>query len=218
MSAAPTPTDDLTPDGADSGGANEHEGFVPQDQLDREVARTRSFQAERDKLQAELDRVKLANTPPKADEKDDKPTLGFDPDEFRRQVTRDAFHATSMARAAEALRADYPHADDDLFTAARITDFGSVEAFKFAVEDSHKRVDSKIKSERAKIEEDVRKEFAEKYGVSITPNASEGKGTGTPAGDPTPEQLARMSASEWDTLEERSPGAINRILAKSALL
>lgn len=188
------------------------QGFVPEAELERERQRTRSFQAERDRLAAELAKARDAGE--SQDTGKGKDGQGLDLDEFRRSVLRDAFHATSMARAAETLRTEFPHADEGLFTPDRITEFGSVEAFKFAVEDSHKRVDSILAKERTSLEEKIRQEMAEKYGISTT-TSSTGDGS-APSGDPTPEALSRMSESEWEALEAKSPGVIDRVLMKAA--
>jgi len=182
------------------------EGFVPRSEFEKEQARSRAFQAEKDRLAAQL---AAANPAPPAG---DPPTpLGFDPDEFRRTLMRDVTGAARLVRLAETLRGQYPDADSGLFD--RSHEFASPEAFQLAVMESHDRVSSVRGDERAKTETRIRAEYAASgFGPPTPPT-----GGNTPTdGDPTPEAFARMSDAEWNALEAKSPGLIKRVLSAAA--
>lgn len=181
------------------------EGFVPRSEFEKEQARSRAFQAEKDRLAAQL---AAANPAPAPGEP--QTGLGFDPDEFRRELMRDVSGAARLVRLSETLRSQYPDADSGLFDRAH--EFASPEAFQLAVMDSHDRVAAVRGDERAKTEERIRAEFAAKgFGPPAPPS-----GGNTPvAGDPTPEALSRMTNAEWDALEAASPGIIKRVLSSA---
>lgn len=135
----------------------------------------------------------------------------FDPDSFRQSVLTDVLRAQNIASGVERARADFPHADPTLFTPERVAQFGSVESFRFAAEESHRRVASILDSERAAIESQVREELGLQGGGAGGPQGD----TAAQGGDPTPEALAAMTMQEWDKLEEDSPGLIARVLARA---
>jgi len=191
-----------TPVNGESGGETP-EGFVPRSEFEKEQARSRAFQAEKDRLAAQL--AAASPPPPPGEPKTD---LGFDPDEFRRSLMRDVTGAARLVRLAETLRGQYPDADSGLFD--RSHEFASPEAFQLAVMESHDRVASVRGDEREKTEARIRAEFAAKgFGPPSPPTG----GTTPKDGDPTPEALARMTNAEWDALEAKSPGLIKRVLA-----
>jgi hypothetical protein len=137
--------------------------------------------------------------------------VGFDPNAFRQSVLTDVLRAQSMVSGVERARSDFPHADPALFTPDRVAQFGSVESFRFAAEESHRRVASILDSERAAIEAKVREELGLQGGGAGGPQGD------TPAqgGEPTPQALAAMTMEQWDELERTSPGLIARVLARA---
>jgi len=183
------------------------EGFVPLAEVEqaREEARRR-YQGEKDRLEAELARLKSAPAPkPVAS---DKETEGFDPAAFRQSLLRDVFGATALSQAASQLKAEFPHADPALFTAERLSTFGNADALRFAAEDSHRRVAAILDTERSAIEAKLREEMAAGSSGSQGPTGS----TPPPSGDPTLEQLSSMSLSEIDALEAANPGVVDRVM------
>jgi hypothetical protein len=198
--------------GASTGtsGTETPSGFVPVSELERERQRTREFQSRYDQLVAERSNGSAA-TGTNGGHGDGESTPGFDPDSFRQSVLTDVLRAQNMVSGVERARADFPHADPTLFTPERVAQFGSVESFRFAAEESHRRVASILDAERTAIEARVREELG-----------LQGGGAGGPQGDtpaagglPTAQQLASMTMEEWDKLEESNPGAIASILARA---
>jgi len=183
-------------------------GFVPVSELERERQRTREFQSRYDQLVAERANGSVTSN---GGHDDSDPGSGFDPDSFRQSVLTDVLRAQSMVSGVERARSEFPHADPTLFTPERIAQFGSVESFRFAAEESHRRVASILDAERAAIETKLREELGLQGGGSGGPQGE------TPAqgGDPTPEALAAMTMEEWDELEKTSPGTIARVLARA---
>lgn len=179
------------------------EGFVPRSEYEKEQARSRAYQGEKDRLTAQL----AAATAPAPASSPAEP-LGFDPDEFRAKLMRDVSGAARLVRLSETLSGQYPDADSTLFDRAH--EFASPEAFQVAVMDSHDRVSKARADEREKTETRLRAEYAANGFGPPSPPA----GGATPlAGDPSQEALARMSNAEWDELEKKSPGIIKRVLA-----
>lgn len=113
-----------------------------------------------------------------------------------------------MSQTAASLKAEFPNADPALFSPERLSQFGSPEALRYEVEDSHRRVAAILQAERAVIEAKVREEMAASVG-------NVAGAAGTPpvlGGDPTPAQVAAMSPAEMDALEAANPGVIDRVL------
>jgi hypothetical protein len=187
-------------------------GFVPVSELERERQRAREFQSRYDQLVAERQSMERSNgdrgTSGGQDEGD--PGSSFDPDSFRQSVLTDVLRAQNMASSVERARADFPHADPTLFTPERVAQFGSAESFRFAAEESHRRVASILDQERAAIEARVREEQGLQSGGAGGPQGD----APTPSGDPTPEALAAMTMGQWDDLERESPGIIERVLTR----
>lgn len=182
------------------------EGFVPLGEAEaaREEAR-RATQAASD-LRKELERLKATHTPA-------APTpapgdSGFDPDGFKQALLRDVYGATQMSQTAATLKAEFPHADPSLFAPEKLSQFGSPEAFRFEVEDSHRRVAAILATERAAIEAKVREEVA----AAVGGTAGAAGTPPVPGGDPTPAQVAAMTPEEMDALEASNPGVLLRVL------
>ena len=152
--------------------------------------------ADRDRLQAQLDA--LENPAPT-----DEPTPGL----TLEQVRAASFAAQRIIAAEASLREQYPSADASIYD--RIDQFESVEALSAAVEASHSRKESEAKALRDKIEDEVRREFAEKHGIELGPPEPVDS---TPTGDPTVEQLGRMTQPELDALEKARPGLIAKVM------
>jgi hypothetical protein len=170
--------------------------------LEREQARTRAFQAEADKAKAELAAAKPGDAGGEAG------GSGFDPDKFRRELLQDVVGVTQLTQAAVTLKEKYPHADPALF--GQLDEFGSVDALRVAVEDSHNRVATAITASGADIEAKVRAEYEEKFGkLAGTPSTG---ASAQQAGDPTVAQLNAMSVQEMNEIEKKDPGVIDRVL------
>ena len=191
-------------DGA-AGGTQTTEGLVSREELDRVETQRREFQARADRLQRELDEAKASGSTSQQDGGNDG---GFDPAAFRRELMRDVMQASALQQAALTLKGEFPHADPSIFS-EKLADFRSADALRMAAEASHRRVADALSAARTEIEEKVKKEFEERYGSGS--GSPQGGGQSVP-GDPTPEQLAAMSPDEWDALEQKSPGVIDRVL------
>ena len=114
-------------------------------------------------------------------------------------------------RAEVELKEQYGSADPGLFSDSD-TRFDSVEAFRAAVEDSHRSIEERVKSREEQLEADIRARYAERYGpleIDIPGGEPPANGTGLP----TLAQLHEMSMAQMDALEEKHPGAIDRIIA-----
>lgn len=185
-------------------------GFVPQADFEREQLRARTFQGEADRLKAQL---AAPPAPQEAPAGTPQAGPGFDPEAFRANLLRDVVGVTQLTQTAANLRQKYPHADPAIFD--RIDQYGSADALALAVMDSHARVASILDqhTDVAAVEARIRAEYEARYGGTGTPPSG---GSTTPNGDPTPAQLNAMSAAEWDALEQRSPGVIDRVLRSSA--
>lgn len=180
-------------------------GFVSREDFEKEQARARSFQGERDRLAAQL-----ATPAPPLDPAAPAPASGFDPNALRMQMLKD----NALLNAARDLQAKFPEADKALFSPAKLLEYGSVEAFEYAVKDSHDAVTSRFADRDAATEARIRAEFVAKYG----PIAGEQipASPPTPGADPTPEALARMTHRELDELEARAPGTFARVLRNAS--
>jgi len=107
--------------------------------------------------------------------------------EMRRQREVDA--------AAEAIRKEYPNADPAVF--ARLDEFESSESLRAAAEASHNRTQALIEPAVQAEKDRLKAAYVEKYG-DLGPVTPEDTGTGT--GDPTYDQLKRMSPDELDEI------------------
>lgn len=193
----------------DGGPATPPAGFVPLSEAEnlREEAR-RSRQAAED-LRQELARAK--STAATAKPGTDDAILGFDPDAFRQNLLRDVSGVIGLTQAAASAKQEFPNADPALFEPERLAQFSSPEAYRLAVEDSHRRVAAILDAGWSEREAKLREELAGRIGDA---GANAG-GTATPpaGGDPTPQQLAGLSMKEIDALEASSPGVLQRVAA-----
>ncbi len=117
-------------------------------------------------------------------------------------------------RAETELREQFGSADPALFDEAD-TRFDSVEAFKAAIEQSHRSIEERVTAATTAAEEALRARYAERYG----PLEIDAPGAEAPAGGdglPTIAQLQAMSMSELDAFEAQHPGVIDRIIATAS--
>ncbi len=203
---ADPPSLDSVDDGTGSG-TQPPEGFVPVADLEREKTRSRTFQSEADRLRGELS---AKNDPPAGGAggaNPDDALLGFDPAEFRRSLLSDVSQATRLTLAVPSLQAEFPEADQSIYL--RLHEFGSADALRLAVEDSHNRVASIVDARVAAREQALRAEFEAAHGGgSNGPPA----GPAEPGADPTRDQIASMSLAELSAFEAERPGVVERVL------
>lgn len=173
---------------------------------DRLETQRRALQSERDRLAARVRQLEDGQAAPvRPAEGEETPLTRTDLDTFRREMLRDSLRATELVRTVEALRQQYPNADSGIFE--RAVEYDSIDALRLDVIDSHQAMQTRIEARVAEREAALREEFEQRYGQGNTPPGA------PPAGsDPTPEQLARMSNKEWEELERRSPGVVERVL------
>lgn len=185
------------------------EGFVPVAEVEaaREEARRR-YQGEKDRLEAELARMKAESATPAAPAASAGQPKGFDPEAYRAALLRDVSATLSLTTAAQQLRAEFPHADPALFTPDGLTQFSTPDALRFAVQDSHARVAAILEAERSKIREELVAEVAQRYGSGGGAAGATGGPAGIP-GDPTPQQLAAMPLDEFNAVD---PEVVARVL------
>lgn len=183
-------------------------GYVPIGEAEaaREEAR-RARQAAED-LRRELATAKAGTTPaPAATE-----APGSDLDSLRSMFLREAVGVVALATQVPTIRSEFPHADSALFEPERMAQFSSPEAYRQAVEDSHRRVAAILDAGWAEREQKLRDELAAKFGDT----GAAGVGGTVPAGgDPTPTQLNAMTTAEIDALEAKNPGVVERVLRKA---
>lgn len=209
----PSPASSATP-GSDQAAAGAGDaagtpaGFVPLAEAEKAREDGRKAEQSARDLRTELDRLKAASAaaPASVAPKDDS---GSDLDAFKKSLLQEVYGANLMSQASIALKSEFPDADPTLFSPEKLSQFGSPEAFRFAVEDSHKRVAAILAERSAAIEAKVREEMAAKFGDG---GAGPAGSTPAPGADPTPAQLAAMSVSEMNALEAASPGVMDRVL------
>ena len=193
----------------DPNAGNPPEGFVSRAELEREQARARTFQAEKDRLDAELARLKSAPpTPTPSAGADD--LKGFDPAAFSQDVLNRVYMATALSSAAVSLKSEFPNADPAIFSPEKLSQYGSVDALRIAAEADHVRVTNLSASRDAEIEARVRAEMVAAYGQE-PPTGPSGAGAPAPGGDPTPQQLAAMSFDEFARFDRENPGVADRV-------
>lgn len=184
-------------------------GYVPMAEVEKareEVRRTVQSEYDR-RLLVELDKVRAAQTvQPIPSTTDD---AGSDLAAFKKSLLQDVYGANLMSQASIALKSEFPDADPSLFGSEKLSQFGSPEALRFAVEDSHNRVAAILAERSAAIEAKVREEMASKFGDG---GAGAAGSTSAPGADPTPAQLAAMSVGEMNALEAQNPGVMDRVL------
>ena len=182
-------------------------GFVPLAEAEkaREDVR-RAEQSARD-LRTEVDRLNAAAAAAPASTAPAAP--GSDQEAFRKSLLQEVYGANLMSQASVALKSEFPDADPALFALERLSQFGSPEAFRFAVEDSHKRVAAILAERMTAIEAKVREEMATKFGDG---GAGPAGTPPAPGADPTPAQMAAMSVPDLNALEAASPGVVDRVL------
>lgn len=163
----------------------------------------RDFQSARDRERAraeaaerELAALKAGNSPEPASA----------PPAF---TMEDFLRIRELDRAASALQAEYPEADEGMF--ARSHEYDSPEAFRAAVERSH----NARKSYKDKIEREAQekaREILRQHGVQIEDPAPPTSGDTPTSGDPTPAELTATPVSEW---EDRgwTDEVVDRVLA-----
>lgn len=116
--------------------------------------------------------------------------------------------AQTLAPIVESLKGEFEHADPSLFKMERATRFETPESLRAAVEASHNERKAFGEAYSESQLAALRKQYADQYGLTLATPPAAGGGD-TPAGDPTPEQLARMSIVELDELGEE---VVNRVL------
>lgn len=125
----------------------------------------------------------------------------------------DLIRYDQLKDAKTELAAKYPDANPDIL--ARAVQFDSPEAFEASVERSHNA--NKAMRERIEREAEERmRALLEERGIKLDPNPAPPTGTTPPVGDPTPADLNRMTPEEWEELEAKSPGVIDRVLAANS--
>jgi hypothetical protein len=203
-----------TGDPATGGGTQTPEGFVPKADFEKTEAQRREFQANLDKqtqenarLQRELAEARTGTPDPAQP----PAPVGFDPQTFRQELMRDVLNANTLRSAADAAKIAFPHADPSIFT-DRLAEFGSPEALRLAAEVSHTRVQTVLDAQKAEVEKTVREEFAATHGGGTPPPAN----SGAIPGDPTAQELAKMTIAQLNELEDRTPGVINRVLRSAS--
>lgn len=185
-------------------------GYVSQSEVEKAQEDARRAKQSAEDLRQEIARMKASQTPAAPATKEDG---GFDPDAFRQSLLRDVSGTIQLSQAASSLKTEFPHADPTLFAPEKLSQFTSAEALRFAAEDSHRRVAAILEAERASLETSIREELATKFGNPAGPAGS----TPGAGGDPTPAQLAAMTPSEIDSLEQSNPGVVERVLKAAGM-
>lgn len=175
-------------------------------------SRVRDEQGRADRLQNELAQLRASQSPPPVN-------AGSEGDTTTTPPLTEAGIAAVFARMqglstlASTLRTDetVKYADPSLFD--RYAEFDSPEAFRAAVEQSHRSFEGRLTSLNVVPQSEVEarlKAYVDRYGeLNTTPPDASG---GTPTGDPSLEEIARMTQPELTALEERNPGVIDRVM------
>lgn len=203
-----------TPDGVgagspDDGGAGTQAGadaFAAERESLAKQARDFQSRADREQARAEAAERQLAELRKPAGETpaSDAPS-GL--------TMADLVRYDQLKEAKVALAEAYPDASPGIL--ARAVEFESPEAFEASVERSHNA--NKAMRERIEREAEERmRALLEERGIKIDPDPAPVTGTTPPVGDPTPADLNRMTPEEWEALEAKSPGVIDRVLATNS--
>lgn len=181
-------------------------GYVPQSELEKARQTAAGLQSQKDRLQAELDKLRSAPAPAASEGSgsasvDVHATIG--------EAVAAVYRAGEMRDAAASLKSEFKYADPTLFESEKLAGFDSPESLRLVVEASHKRVADILAAETAGQTEEQRQAAA-----AASAGASDPSGASTPAasGDPTIEQLAGMTPGEFAALPE---GVVERVLAKA---
>lgn len=113
-----------------------------------------------------------------------------------------------LSPLVESLKGEFGHADPSLFTRERASRFDTPESLRAAIEASHEERKTFGESYAEGQLAALRQQYAEQFGLTLATPPANGGGD-APSGDPTPEQLARMSIAELDELGEE---VVNRVL------
>lgn len=196
------------------------EGFVPVAELEAERQRSRAFQSEKDRIEAEFNKSKATPVTPALGDTATPPAAaqGFDPEAFLRKleardealIARVQGAGTLSAKAAE-LKTQFPHADWTRLE-ANLGSFASPEALFIAAEADHKRVADIITANLTPEQKAERERLAAANAGAGGPATQT---VTTAGGDPTTAQVAAMTMSELDALEKSSPGILERVKARA---
>lgn len=201
--ADPAASGDAGSGSAGDGGAGGTQASVSIEDLE---ALRRDFQSAQDKSIARITSMLDERLAPKPkDDSDDEPQP-LTAEDVRREAASAVQNAQIIFASVGDLKAEFPLADPSIYS--DLTRFESVEALRAAVEGSHSRTDALVAPALQEKEKEIRAKYAERYGDlgPMEPTDT------TPAGDPTIEQLSRMSQPELDQLEKDNPGVIDRVL------
>lgn len=205
-------------DAGSAGGTQGDQGAatVPAADLSRAQETARSLQSERDREKARADKLDAELAALRGTSGGSEGGSGgaapVDLEDFRRSLLADVHGVTALSQAAIRLQTEFPYADAALFAPGKLAEFHSPEALFLAAKDSHDRASGLIEAEVAKREAALRADFEKKYGPGAAGEGNGTAGTAGGTGDPTKEQLARMSMRELDELETRAPGTAARVL------
>lgn len=172
-------------------------GAFSSDEFEKKLEeQRRASQSRIDKMQKELDDLKAAQATPPAPEKDDSstPPPGLTVEGLRAELRRQR----EVDGAVEDLRKAFPYADASVFS--NLESYESAEALRAEAEASHKRTEALIQPALAAKEEEVKNRFVEAGYPDLGPADTGGDGEGSNGGDPTYEQILRMSLDEQDEL------------------
>lgn len=116
-----------------------------------------------------------------------------------------------IAAVASTLETDFPYADPALF--GRADEFDSAEAFRAAIENSHKSVEQRIQPAVQSELEKLKERYAARFGP-LTEDISPPGGEGGPRidGMPTIEELNRMPFSEYRAFADANPEYVNNLM------
>lgn len=182
-------------------------GFVPVADLEKAQATARTLQGERDRLRADAEKRATAPVPVEG-----AATEAFDQAAFARSILSQVHGATALAAQAQGLRTEFVHADPALFTPEGMASFSSPEALRFAVEDSHKRVQTIVDAGVAAREAALRTELGLAAVEVTTPAGGPATTVGSAVAPYTAAQVAGMSIPEMNEVEKAHPGLIKRLL------
>ena len=205
---APAPASDAPAPGSEtpgstSGSQPDADTFAAErSQLD---LRVRQEQSRADRAEAELARLRAAQTPGDAPTTDG--TAGLTLADIRAEMLR----TQAIAEALPGLREQFKYADAAIF--ARAHEFDSAEALAAAAEDSHKSVEERIQpAVEARLTE-LREQYAARFGPlteDIAPPG--GESSSVIPGMPSAEELNRMSFSEYREFAEANPEYVKSLL------
>jgi hypothetical protein len=194
-------------------------GYVPQADLEAVEAKRRGFQAEVERLKAQLASATAAPTPtPPAATSGVEAELaalkaqfeGLNPSSITAQVVAGLAQREALVAEKAKLRDEFKSARADVFDAS----YETPEEMRAAVEASHKAEAENIAAVEARVRQEMAAQMKELHGVDLAP-APQVPATSDANGDTGPSTIRDLASMPFDKLTSMSDEDIAKALART---